>query len=246
MGTNSKLHVQFDSRPWERLGFNGETYSDRGYQASWEVSRARPGRSGILVDYTGGTIGAGFGTGSPDQRAREFLRQIEPVLPGVSERWNGNAVVDFWPGYRWTKGSYSYWTVGQYTDFGGIEGRPEGNCHFAGRAHVDRIPGLPQRCRSDGGSGPRTRFSQACASGEPAGPVRFRSGHASALSASACSSAARLSRIVTLFGWSRPSVRSVIASARWRAERAPGRSPTCRSAPPRLLRRVPTVGWSGP
>jgi len=132
MGTNSKLHVQFDSRPWERRGFNGESYSDRGYQGSWEVSRAQPGRSGILVDYTGGAIGAGFGAGTTEQRAREFLRQIEPVLPGVSERWNGKAVRDFWPGYEWTKGSYSFYKVGQYTDFAGMESRPEGNCHFAG------------------------------------------------------------------------------------------------------------------
>jgi monoamine oxidase len=31
-----------------------------------------------------------------------------------------------------TKGSYSYWKVGQYTKFGGIEGRKEGEVHFAG------------------------------------------------------------------------------------------------------------------
>ena len=132
MGTNSKLHVQFEKRRWENLGYTGETYSDRGYQSTWEVSRAQPGRSGILVDYTGGTIGASFGTGSPTQRARQFLRQIEPVLPGISERWNGKATVDFWPGYPWAKGSYSYWKVGQYTRFAGVEEEPEGNCHFAG------------------------------------------------------------------------------------------------------------------
>jgi len=27
---------------------------------------------------------------------------------------------------------YSYWKIGQYTAFAGIEGRPEGSCHFAG------------------------------------------------------------------------------------------------------------------
>ena len=30
------------------------------------------------------------------------------------------------------RGSYSYWKVGQYQAFAGIEGRPEGSCHFAG------------------------------------------------------------------------------------------------------------------
>ncbi|MFD7260376.1 flavin monoamine oxidase family protein [Streptomyces sp. NPDC059874] len=132
MGTNSKLHLQFATRYWEFLGSNGETFSDRGYQSTWDVSRAQPGRSGILVDYTGGTIGASFATGTSDTRARRFLRQIEPVLPGISTQWNGRATIDFWPGHPWTKGSYSYWKVGQYTRFAGIEREREGNCHFAG------------------------------------------------------------------------------------------------------------------
>ena len=132
MATNSKLHVQFTNRRWENLGYSGETYSDRGYQSSWEVSRAQPGRSGILVDYTGGTIGATFDSGTPAQRANQFLNQIEPVLPGVSARWNGKVVRDHWLSKPFAKGSYSYWKVGQYTSFAGVEREPEGNCHFAG------------------------------------------------------------------------------------------------------------------
>jgi monoamine oxidase len=133
MGTNSKLHVQFTRRHWESLGNNGETYADTGYQNTWEVTRAQPGVSGILVDYTGGNIGASFGNGSPSTRAQQFLGQIEPVLPGISARWNGRAIIDYWTGYRWTKGSYSYWKVGQYQAFAGVEREIEGgSCHFAG------------------------------------------------------------------------------------------------------------------
>jgi monoamine oxidase len=135
MGTNSKLNVQFSERHWTALGNNGDTTADTGYQNTWEVSRAQAGRSGILVDFTGGDIGAGFGTGTPDARARQFCAQLEPVLPGITSRYNGKATVDFWPGYRWTKGSYSYWKVGQYTRFAGVEREVEGRtgaCHFAG------------------------------------------------------------------------------------------------------------------
>jgi monoamine oxidase len=132
MGTNSKLHLQFRDRLWNSLGCNGETYADTGYQNTWEVTRSQAGAGGILVDYTGGRIGAGFGTGSPTERAAQFLGQIEPVLPGISARWNGRATIDFWAGYPWTKGSYSYWKVGQYTKFAGAEREAEGNCHFAG------------------------------------------------------------------------------------------------------------------
>jgi monoamine oxidase len=133
MGTNSKLHLQFSKRHWRSLGCNGETYADTGYQNSWEVTRSQPGAAGILVDYTGGNIGASFGSGDADSRAAQFLKQIEPVLPGITSRWiQGAATLDFWLAYPWTKGSYSYWKVGQYTQFSGIESRRQGNCHFAG------------------------------------------------------------------------------------------------------------------
>jgi len=132
MGMNSKLHLQFKKRFWNDFGANGETYSDRGYQSSWEVSRAQAGPSGILVDYTGGRIGASFGSGTVSSKAKTFLGQLEPVLPGATEQWNGKAALDYWPGNKWTKGSYSYWKVGQYTSFSGAEGERSGNCHFAG------------------------------------------------------------------------------------------------------------------
>jgi monoamine oxidase len=132
MGTNSKLNVQFRRRHWNDLGSNGETYADTGYQCTWDVTRAQPGQSGILVDYTGGLVGASFGSGTPRQRAQRFLTEVEPVLPGISSHWNGLATVDFWPGYEWTRGSYSFWKVGQYTSFAGIEGRQEENAHFCG------------------------------------------------------------------------------------------------------------------
>ncbi|MFL5842387.1 MAG: flavin monoamine oxidase family protein, partial [Thermoleophilaceae bacterium] len=132
MGTNSKLHVGFKTRFWRGLGCNGETYADTGYQNTWEVSRGQAGASGILVDYTGGDIGNSFGSGTPDSRARQFLAQIEPLLPGATANYNGRAYIDYWAANKWTKGSYSYWKVGQYTAFSGIEGTEQAGCHFAG------------------------------------------------------------------------------------------------------------------
>jgi monoamine oxidase len=132
MGTNSKLHLQFGTRLWQTQGSNGSTYADTGYQSTWEVTRGQSGTAGILVDYTGGNIGASFGSGSLQQRAKKFLGQIESVLPGITGNWNGLATLDYWQGYPWTKGSYSYWKVGQYTTFAGAEREQQGNCHFAG------------------------------------------------------------------------------------------------------------------
>jgi monoamine oxidase len=132
MGTNSKMHVGFKNRFWRDLGANGETYADTGYQNTWEVSRGQGGATGLLVNYTGGNIGATFGSGTPTSRAKQFVGQIEPLLPGASANWNGNATIDYWQGYEWTKGSYSYWKVGQYTAFAGMERAEQNGCHFAG------------------------------------------------------------------------------------------------------------------
>ncbi len=98
MGTNTKMHVQFTNRHWRKLGSNGDSYADTGYQNTWEASRAQSGRAGLLVDFTGGLIGASFDQGGAESRAREFLSQIEPVYPGSTTLWNGKATLEYWTG----------------------------------------------------------------------------------------------------------------------------------------------------
>ena len=133
MGTNTKVHVQFTSRFWRTQGCTGETYADTGYQNTWEASRAQPGTRGILVWYTGGNAGVAVGSSTPQSQVQKnFLPKIEPVLPGATAKWNGIATRDYWTGDPWTKGSYSYWKVGQYTRFSGAEKERSNNCHFAG------------------------------------------------------------------------------------------------------------------
>jgi monoamine oxidase len=151
MGTNSKLHVQFTDRHWSGLGCNGDTVADTGYQNTWEVSRAQPGRSGILVDYTGGDVGASMNRGTPAQRARTFLQQLEPVLPGISAKWNDRVTLDYWTSYPWTLGSYSFYKIGQYQRFGAAEGEREGNCHFAGEHTTQDFQGWLQGAVFTGG-----------------------------------------------------------------------------------------------
>jgi monoamine oxidase len=144
-GTNSKLQLQFSSRLWEGTGpwgiSTGYTFTDDGYQNTWEVSRGQAGTPGILVNYTGGDIGASF-TGDPNDPtvvrayARAFLVQLERVFPGITGLWTGRATLDFPTGNPFLLGSYSYWKVGQYTGFSGYEMArqpfPNGKSHFAG------------------------------------------------------------------------------------------------------------------
>ena len=89
-------------------------------------------------------IGDSFRTGTPSSRARQFLAQIEPVLPGITAQWDGRATVDHWASHPWTLGSYSYYTPGQYTAFGGAEEQVSGACHFAGEHTTQDFQGYLQ------------------------------------------------------------------------------------------------------
>jgi monoamine oxidase len=144
-GRNSKLQLQFDNRLWNTAGpwglSNGSTYSDTGYQNTWDVTRAQAGASGILVDYTGGDVAGALAAGSPYLNAsnlqvkafaQRFLKQLEPVFPGISKKWNGRATLSTPMLDPNLNCSYSYWKVGQYAGFSGWEGLRQGNIHFAG------------------------------------------------------------------------------------------------------------------
>ena len=146
-GSNSKLHLQFTKRLWNMPGpwgiSTGYTFSDLAYQNTWDVSRGQAGSDGILVNYTGGSVGASF-TGNPsdmsvvDAYAKTFLGQLDKVFPGIAAPgiWNNKATLDFPAGNPYLLGSYSFWKIGQYTQFSGYEKArqpfPNGKCHFAG------------------------------------------------------------------------------------------------------------------
>jgi monoamine oxidase len=145
-GRNTKLQLQFASRYWNSSGPWGEStggvYTDIGIQNAWDVTRAQPGATGIMVDYSGGSIAGGYTPSTPYSNAetnpqvasyaRAFLRQIEHVFPGISAQWTGKATLSTPFRDPLLNLSYSYWKVGQYTLFSGYEGVPQGNIHFAG------------------------------------------------------------------------------------------------------------------
>jgi monoamine oxidase len=164
-GKNAKLHLQFNTRYWYGPGQwgigNGATYSDTGYQNTWEVSRAQSGATGILVDYTGGGVAAASFTGDPTDPkviarfASAFLSQIEPVFPGITQQWNGRATLDVPLSNPFLLGSYSYWKVGQYTLFSGYEKarQPDpttGKIHFAGEHCSTDFQGYMEGGASEG------------------------------------------------------------------------------------------------
>jgi len=164
-GKNAKLQLQFNSRYWNTSGpwgiGNGSTYSDTGFQNTWDVTRAQDGTTGILVDYTGGGVPLASFSGDPTnvshvaKFAKTFLSQIEPLFPGITQQWNGRATLDVPLSNPFLLGSYSYWKVGQYTQFSGYEKvrQPDpatGKCHFAGEHCSQDFQGYMEGGASEG------------------------------------------------------------------------------------------------
>lgn len=145
--TNSKLFLQFDTRYWHERGVwpypnNGFITTDLDVRVLWDGTQGQPSDKGVLISFTGGSIGASFTPDAPystsdeSEKVREYARRslqdMERVLPGISAHYTGKAALSYPTGDPHVLGSYSCWRVGQYTLFGGYEGVRQGPIHFAG------------------------------------------------------------------------------------------------------------------
>jgi monoamine oxidase len=163
-GRNAKLQLQFASRYWNSAGAwgisTGDSYTDLGYQNTWDVTRAQQGATGILVNYSGGNVAGAFSPSTPYSNAtenqqvakyaRSFLQQLETVFPGITKQWNGKATLStpfLDPNLLC---SYSYWKVGQYTSFAGYEGVAQGAIYFAGEHCSVNFQGYMEGGASEG------------------------------------------------------------------------------------------------
>ena len=131
-GANAKVLVGFRSRPWEKQGYSGATYSDETFQLAWANSFLQPGTAGGLTLYSGGRLAHEAGEGTQEEAARRLMAGIERAYPGATRELNGNFRRFHWPTFPWTRGSYSCYTPGQWTSIAGAEGLTVGNLFFAG------------------------------------------------------------------------------------------------------------------
>ncbi len=145
-GRNGKLQLQFSERIWQGQGVwphvaNGGSFAGTGYQLTWDATRDQPGKCGILVNFTGGTMASEMSTpiawGTAKSAgvlldARAFLGRVEPVFPGATAAFSGFATSSLPHLDDNLKLSYSFWKPGQYARFAGYERVRQGNCFFAG------------------------------------------------------------------------------------------------------------------
>jgi monoamine oxidase len=163
-GDNGKTQLQFNKRFWNKPGAwpgnsNGNSYTDEGYQAGWEVTRGQPGATGILNFYSGGTVADSFGANTAFGTVSNAtvkadvaltLKRAEKVFPGATQNWNGRGTQSLPDRSAQFGASYSYWRVGQLTLFGGYEGVTQGNVWFAGEHTSPDFQGFMEGGASEG------------------------------------------------------------------------------------------------
>jgi monoamine oxidase len=138
-GTNAKMMIGFEGRPWRDFGGSGASYADLpNHQAAWETNPARAtGSRGVLTDYSSAARGAGMNPADIQGEAAAFLGDLDLLYPGASTRASidgGLYVVhlEHWPSSPFVRGSYTCYRPGQFTTIAGNEGKPWGNLFFAG------------------------------------------------------------------------------------------------------------------
>ena len=138
-GTNAKMMVGFDGRPWIDAGSTGTAYADlANVQTTWETNpSAASGSRGVITDYSSGDRGARLDPGQVQVEALRFLTDLDLVFPGAfnaATQVNNRFVAHLepWPSNPLTKGSYTCYRPGQFTTIAGHEGVSAGPLHFAG------------------------------------------------------------------------------------------------------------------
>ena len=141
LGTNSKMFLQFSSRVWNADGVTGNCFDDGVVQGGWDATSYQRGKPGILAALPGGQSSLDWGRRyglmtyngkPPGKMINAYLQDFDLLFPHVSPRFNGRSYYVWSPGDPHILGAYSYLAVGQYTAFNGIQGKREGNLHFAG------------------------------------------------------------------------------------------------------------------
>ncbi len=141
LGSNAKFFLQFGSRVWNAERADGNCYCGGVVEGGWDPTIYQPGASGILAALPGGDVGEDWGSryglteymGTPPApMVNDYLQGFDDLFPGVEAAYNGKSYYVWSSGDPHILGAYSYLKVGQYTGFNGVQGRREGNLHFAG------------------------------------------------------------------------------------------------------------------
>lgn len=131
-GLNIKYFLGTTSRPWQKLGYSGEAFSDGPLQLAWDHSQGQAGQHGGITCFFGGSQALGLMQQDPAQPLLSLQQAYDRCFNGTQATFNGKSSHFYWPNYRFAKGSYSCYKPGQWTSFYGAEIKPIERLFFAG------------------------------------------------------------------------------------------------------------------
>lgn len=139
-GTNAKMMVGFDARPWAAAGSNGSAVATLpNVQNTWETNFANATATrAVLTDFSGGARGASLDPRNVQREARDFLADLENVFPGAraaaTRKADGSyrAHLEHWPSNPRARGSYICNQPGYFTTYADREAVPVDGLYFAG------------------------------------------------------------------------------------------------------------------
>ena len=152
LGTNSKVVVEYNGKPWRNLGFNGDGYSDEGFQTCWDATQLIQGASAITY-FLGGNPGLNINGANLPQLADQYTKALDKLFPGLTAVQTSNHWAHNWAASPLAKCSYACLQPMQYTnaiDHFYIESDDpeeeqnvfEGNLGFIGEAFSDEYQGF--------------------------------------------------------------------------------------------------------
>jgi monoamine oxidase len=139
-GTQAKLMLGFDQRPWQRQGGNGIAISDRAHhQSTWETNPSQVSTlPAVLASLASGQLGSGLDPQRPQAMATALLADLEQLHPGAMAAATRNpqgqllTTLEQWTTNPYSRGSYTCYQPGQFTQFAGREATAIHNLYFAG------------------------------------------------------------------------------------------------------------------
>lgn len=141
-GSNTKVMMGFEDRPWRKLGKQGYLFNDVVHNG-WDhghMQNDNLGPTGYTV-FLGGKVGLGAEKTFTQSLKDTYLTQLDTVFSGSKDAYTQILQSSRWNGNPFAQGSYSAYKVGQWTTISGLEIEPVGNIYFAGEHCSDAFQG---------------------------------------------------------------------------------------------------------
>lgn len=153
-GTNTKLFLDYEGRPWTYKPNNSTGHLfDADISNGWDASLAGEsinstyvclfgGDLSLKIDRSLGKIKKNLVHQIPKSEVTKIVKKLDKIFIGSKNLYNETYDFVNWADYQWSQGSYSCYRPGQMSKFKGLESQPIGNFFFAGEHCSNKFGGF--------------------------------------------------------------------------------------------------------